>query len=524
MQHTKIPFKNTKIFSPFFLDYIERKETLKKFYHRAPSIQSFEAQIQEKQKSFSIDSRTILSETLREQYKELKISNLVDNNIKSLKDATTFTITTGHQLNIFTGPLYFIYKIVSVINACKQLKRTYPKYNFVPVYWMASEDHDFEEISYFKLYGKKYKWDTDQKGGVGRFSPKSLQSILKELPGDVSIFEKAYLKHEKLSDAVRYYVNELFGNEGLVVVDADNRKQKSLFAEVITDDLFKHTAKSKVETTNALLNAEGYSTQVYARDINFFYLENNLRSRIERTTDGFTVVDSDISFTDEEAQSLIKNEPEKFSPNVILRPLYQEIILPNLAYFGGPAEVIYWLQLKGVFDHFSVPFPVLMPRNFALVLDGPIARKFEKTGLSAAELFDEKTHLFNDWVSKNSHHNLLLTDELKTVNSLFEKVKKQALEIDSTLGPLVEAESKRAIRSFEKIEQKLLRAEKRHHSDKLRQIEEVKEALFPNGGLQERSDNFLNFYQQDPQFINKALAVFDPFDFEFNLLSYPYSK
>ncbi|HCM74968.1 MAG TPA: bacillithiol biosynthesis cysteine-adding enzyme BshC, partial [Cytophagales bacterium] len=166
MQHTKIPFKNTKIFSPFFLDYIERKETLKKFYHRAPSIQSFEAQIQEKQKSFSIDSRTILSETLREQYKELKISNLVDNNIKSLKDATTFTITTGHQLNIFTGPLYFIYKIVSVINACKQLKRTYPKYNFVPVYWMASEDHDFEEISYFKLYGKKYKWDTDQKGGV----------------------------------------------------------------------------------------------------------------------------------------------------------------------------------------------------------------------------------------------------------------------------------------------------------------------------------------------------------------------
>ncbi len=522
MQHTKIPFKDTKIFSAFFLDYIHQKDSLKKFYNRSPSIPAFEAQIQDKQKSFSDQSRNILHTCLEEQYKDLEVSESVDKNLNALKENNTFTVTTGHQLNIFTGPLYFIYKIVSVINACKELKKTYPSFHFIPVYWMASEDHDFEEISYFKLYGKKYVWETDQKGGVGRFNPNSLKSILSELPGDVSVFESAYLKHDNLSDAVRYYVNELFGKEGLVVVDADHRDLKSQLRDVITDDLFKHTAKTEVETTNKALNEEGYSTQVYARDINFFYLDDNLRSRLEKTPDGFSVVDTDIKFTDDQIRAMIKDEPEKFSPNVVLRPLYQEFILPNLAYFGGPAEVIYWLQLKGVFDYFKIPFPILMPRNFALVLDGPTARKFEKTGLSVEELFEEKNYLFNAWTSKNSHHHLTVTDEVKTIRSLYEKIEKQAREIDPTLVPMVSAEAMKTTKSFEKIEHKLLRAEKRNHSDKLRQIEEVKDYLFPNGGLQERSDNFLNFYQQDPQFIKKILNAFDPFDFQFNLLRYPH--
>lgn len=524
MQHSKIPFADTKIFSPFFLDYIQQNDSLKKFYTRFPSVRSFEGQIKEKQKSFSPSSRITLQNVISAQYKDLTISELVTANIKTLSDEKTFTITTGHQLNIFSGPLYFIYKIVSVINTCKQLKEAYPKFNFVPVYWMASEDHDFEEISYFKLYGKKYTWITHQKGGVGRFNPKGLENIINELPGDVSIFKEAYLKLQSLSDATRHYVNKLFGDAGLVVVDADNRQLKAQFKDVITDDLFNHTAKTKVEATNSALNKIGYDTQVHARDINFFFLDNDLRSRIERTKKGFSVVDTQMQFSEDEAREMINNEPEKFSPNVILRPLYQEMILPNLAYIGGPAEVIYWLQFKNVFEHFNIPFPILMPRNFALIMDGPVARKFEKTGLSVNDLFDEKNYLFNDWVQKHTHHNLTLPDEKKIMNKLFDQIKMRATEIDTTLGPFVSAEAKRALHSFEKIEYKLLKAEKRLHEDKLRQIEEVKEALFPNGGLQERSDNFLNFFQQDPQFIKKVSDAFDPFDFQFNLLRYPYTK
>ncbi|HEY5823768.1 MAG TPA: bacillithiol biosynthesis cysteine-adding enzyme BshC, partial [Cyclobacteriaceae bacterium] len=320
--------------------------------------------------------------------------------------------------------------------------------------------------------------------------------------------------------AVRYYVNTLFSEEGVIVVDADDRDLKSQFTQVISEDIFNSTPAKQVEDTSKQLEESDYHTQVHARDINFFYVDDQLRARIEKQGEEFTVVDSSIKFSRKELENLIKSEPEKFSPNVILRPLYQEIILPNLAYIGGPAEVVYWLQLKGVFDHFKIPFPVLMPRNFALMIDAPTQRKFEKTGLEIKDFFEEKNYLFNHWVTQNTNHNLTLGSELKTAQELFDAIQQRASSIDSTLGPLVAAKAKKVYESLENIEKKFLKAEKRHHTDKLRQIEVVKDTLFPNGSLQERTDNFLNFYQQDPTFIQKLVDHFDPFDFSFNVLSY----
>jgi bacillithiol biosynthesis cysteine-adding enzyme BshC len=520
----KIALSDTKAFSPFFIDYIQQKKTLAPFYNLFPSPENFNKSLTEKATSFPDENRKVLRTVLEEQYKNLTTSERVKNNIASLSDSKTFTVTTGHQLNIFTGPLYFIYKIVTVINTCKQLKQKYPAHNFVPVYWMASEDHDYDEIKYFRLYEKKYVWETDQQGAVGRFSTKGIDKIINELPGDVSVFKDAYLKSKTLSDAVRYYVDALFGSEGLITIDADNRTLKSLFKKVIEEDIFTNVTLKLVEETNKKLEGLGYKTQVFCRDINFFYLDNNLRSRIEKKEDRYTVVDSNISFTEPELRSLIEREPEKFSPNVILRPLYQEVILPNLAYVGGPAEVIYWLQLKSVFDHFKTPFPALMPRNFAMVIPHTAERKFQKTGLEYRQLFEEKNFLFNHWVLKNSNHNLTTGIERQETLKLFESMKVRAQSIDPTLVPFVDAESKRSINSLEKIERKLLRAEKRLHADKLRQIEEVKDILFPGGSLQERTDNFLNFYQQDNQFIAKLIGHFDPFDFNFNVLIYQHDE
>jgi bacillithiol synthase len=520
MQLKKLALADTKSFSPFFLDYIQQKESLKPFYHRFPEVSNFKDQITEKSKSFPQGNRNTLVSVLQKQYKSLTIDDRVKQNIQNLADPKTFTVTTGHQLNIFTGPLYFIYKIVTVINTCKKLKEAYPDYNFVPVYWMASEDHDYDEIKYFKLYGKKYVWETNQKGAVGRFNTKGLEAIAKELPGDVKLFLDAYQKSQTLSDAVRRYVNALFGNEGLVVVDADSRELKSLFKNVIHEDVVKCSTHQLVAETNKTLEQKNYKPQVFCRDVNFFYLDNNLRSRIEKNGEEFHVVETNLKFTRQQVEELIEREPEKFSPNVILRPLYQEVTLPNLAYVGGPAEVVYWLQLKRVFDHHTIPFPILMPRNFAMVVDHPTMRKFEKTGLELETLFEEKNFLFNHWTVKNSNHNLTVGAERSTAESIFEALQKRAASIDKTLAPFVGAESKRVLNSLEKIERKMLRAEKRLQSDKLRQIESVKDTLFPGGGLQERTDNFLNFYQQDVHFISKLIQLFDPFDFKFNVLLY----
>jgi bacillithiol biosynthesis cysteine-adding enzyme BshC len=518
MQLKKFSFTETHAFNGFFIDYIQQKEILKPFYHRFPRLDQFKDQITEKQKNFPSKHREILRDVLREQYQGLTITEHVKSNVNALADQNTFTVTTGHQLNLFTGPLYFIYKIVTVINACKQLKLQYPAYNFVPVYWMASEDHDYDEIKYFKMYGTKYIWETQQKGAVGRFHTTGIEKMMKDVPGDISIFQEAYSKNKTLSAAVRHYVNRLFGENGLLVIDADHHTWKSLFKNVIHDDVESNVVKPLVDKTNTALEALGYRTQIHCREINFFYLKDDIRSRIEKQGDSFKVLDTDISFTGAEIHEEIDKYPERFSPNVILRPLYQEIILPNIAYVGGPAEVIYWLQLKNVFDHFNITFPMLMPRNFAMVIPHEIERKFSKTGLELKDVFEEKNYLFNHWVLKHSPRNLTVGKERTELKELFEKLQERASQVDPTLSPFVAAEGKRTLNSIEKIERKMLRAEKRLHSDKLRQIEAVKDYLFPHGSLQERTDNFLNFYQQDPQFIDKLLDCFDPFDFQFNVL------
>ncbi|HZB12167.1 MAG TPA: bacillithiol biosynthesis cysteine-adding enzyme BshC, partial [Chryseolinea sp.] len=484
-----------------------------------PSLENFTAQISEKS-SFPEEHRAVLTTALQNQYDGLKVSQSVTDNILLLKNKKTFTITTGHQLNIFTGPLYFIYKIVTVINTCKALKTKYPEFDFVPVYWMATEDHDYDEIKYFNLYGTKYVWETNQTGAVGRFNVNGLDSLVHEVPGDVSVFKDAYKKGRTLSQAVRHYVNELFGQNGLLVLDSDSHRLKSLFRAAMQRDIIDQVNKPLVDRTNKELEDLGYKTQVYCRDINFFYLENGGRNRIEKVEDGFKIVDTDLSFSSEQMRKLIEDEPEKFSPNVILRPLYEETILPNLAYVGGPAEVTYWLQLKDVFQHAAIPFPILMPRNFALIIDHEINRKFSKTGLELKDLFEEKNFLFNHWVLKNSLRNLTVGAERAEVSKIFDQLKERASSLDKSLAPFVAAEGQRTLNSLEKIERNLVRAEKRLHADKFRQIENVKDALFPNDNLQERTDNFLNFYQQDPHFIQKLLDYFDPFDFQFHILRY----
>ncbi len=520
MQIQKIPFEATHSFNPFFLDYIKQKESLKLFYNRFPSPGNFQDQITEKAKNFSPEQRNVLVKSLAEQYDGYTLTDAVKNNLERLALENTFTITTGHQLNIFTGPLYFIYKIVTVINACKQLKERYPQYDFVPVYWMASEDHDYDEIKSFRLDGKKYTWETHQQGAVGRFHTKDFKQLLPQLPGDIKIFRDAYSKYGSLSAAVRHYVNELFGKEGLIIIDADNTKLKELFIPVIEADLFDHSTKEKVDSTNSALENQGYKAQVHCREINLFYLDEGLRSRLEKTDDHFSVVDTSITFSASELKELIKTHPEKFSPNVILRPLYQEIILPNLAYIGGPAEIVYWLQLKAVFDLHRIPFPILMPRNFAMIMDAPTARKFDKTQIMLSDLFLEKDKLFNQAVLNFTQNNIQLLHEKECIEKHFEQILKNAASIDKTLGPLVGAETKRAIKSLEKIEHKLLKAEKRLQADRLQQIEAVKDSLFPNGNLQERTDNFLNFYQTDPKFIDQLILHFDPFDFQFFVMRY----
>ncbi|MCP4457141.1 MAG: bacillithiol biosynthesis cysteine-adding enzyme BshC [Cytophagales bacterium] len=516
MQTEKIDLDETDCFSSFFIDYIKGDDRLKPFYQATPVIENFSDQIANR--SFPTSHRETLVAVLKEQYRDLTTSSAVSDNIESLLSEKTFTVTTGHQMNIFTGPLYFIYKIVTVINAVKSLKEKYTELNFVPVYWMASEDHDFDEINHFHLHGKKFQWNTTQTGAVGQFDPSELKDLLAQLSGDVSLFEKAYLENTNLADACRHYVNALFDNNGLVVVDSNHPVLKKEFTEVIENDLFEHTPNLLVTSQTEKLEELGFKTQINSRLINFFYMHEGIRARIEKSEKEFHVLETNLKFSAVEIKTLIKEHPERFSPNVVLRPLYQEMILPNLAYIGGPSELVYWLQLKPMFDHFKTPFPLLMPRNFGLVISANQKNKWNKTGFTIADLFLATHGLEKQWVKNNSLEDLTYVDESEKISGVFKTLAVKAGAADPTLVQHIEALSKQVLNRLELAEKKLVRAKKRQHRDTLSQITAVKNALFPNGGLQERHDNFLNFYQTNPDFIPELLKEFDPFDYRMHVL------
>jgi bacillithiol biosynthesis cysteine-adding enzyme BshC len=517
MNVEKIDFSQTNAFTPLFLDYLAQKETLRDFYLRPPRLESFADQLAEKKLDSQV--RTDLVKVLRQQYDGLEITETVRENINTLENNQTYTITTGHQLNIFSGPLFFIYKLVTTINACQQLSQQHPDHRFVPVYWMASEDHDFAEINHFHLFGQRYEWNTEQQGAVGRFDLEGMDEVLSSLPEAVPLFEKAYREHDSLAAATRYYVNELFGEQGLVVLDADDATLKRHFVSVMQDDALNQSAHQLVEEASQHLDELDYRTQVHPRPINLFYLTDQQRERLVRNEDGFAVNNTDQRFLEEELQNEIEAHPERFSPNVVLRPLYQEMILPNLGYVGGPGELAYWLQLKPVFDHYQVPFPILLPRNFALVVSKSNAKKLQKVGLEATELFQDTDALVKSFVEHHADASLSLGEQKAALTKVYEQVEEKVLAVDGSLKGFVGAESSKAFKSLDNIEKRLKKAEEQNQETAVGQLESLKEKLFPEGGLQERYENLLTYHINNPQFINELLEKFDPFDFRFNVLT-----
>lgn len=514
MVHQTLPLTATGAFPSLFLDYVAQQAALNPFYEHFPTLTNFAAQIDQK-KEFSDSHREVLVQALTRQYAH--IASKPD--LEALLSSNTFTVTTGHQLNIFTGPLYVIYKIVTAINLARKLQEAYPAYRFVPVYWMATEDHDFEEINHFNLFGKKYTWQTQQKGAVGRMTPKELGEALKILPEKVPVFEKAYLQCDCLADAVRCYMNDLFGEEGLVCIDGDDPALKQLFQPIIEDELLHQNAHPIVTATTAQIEALGYHTQISPREINLFYLSDGLRERIVSDAGQYQVLNTELRFSEAELLAEVASHPERFSPNVVLRPLYQETILPNLAYIGGPSEVPYWLQLKGIFDHYTVPFPMLLPRNFALYVNQASQKRAEKLGISVEQLFWDDVRLRKSFVEKTTTVSLGLEQEKAALSEVFEQILMKAILIDKTLEATVNAEKAKTITVLENLEKRLQKAEERNHETEVNQLLGLKNKLFPNGGLQERSENFLNFYLNDSLFLQKLLSAFDPLDFSFNVLT-----
>lgn len=533
MEVDKIPYCDTGYFSKIICDYLDQKEAIQPYYNRFPDLDAFRAQIKEKSDSYPEAYREVLVQSLERQCAGLSLTKATSDNINALASPKTFTVVTGHQLSLFTGPLYFIYKILSVLNLCEQLKKTYKSFHFVPVYWMASEDHDFDEINHFNLHGKNIAWNTNATGAVGHLPTAGLDEVLQTLELElgqsiparelVDLFHKAYIEHKTLVSATRYLVNALFGKYGLVILDGDDPALKRLAGTYMLQDLKDHVPFHAVRKTLSewQQNELGYKVQVNPRPVNFFYLADGMRERLEENEGAFQVLNSDITFDNETLQNAMADHPEKFSPNVIMRPVYQEVILPNLCYIGGGGEIAYWLQLKNCFEVLKIPFPITLLRNSVLLMSEKQHKKMGKLGLSLQDLFLEKHRFINKKVREISNINIDFSPQKKHLQEQFEALYELAEQTDITFLGAVKAQERKQLKGLEHLERRLLRAQKRKLKDQVKRMTELKFQLFPNGSLQERQANFSEFYLElGPELIDAIKANLDPLDLRFTILRY----
>ena len=535
MSEEKILYPETNYFSPFILDYLAEKSSLKEFYNRYPKIENFGAQIKEKKESYDHSIRKDLMEVLNDQYSTLSVSEKTRDNIDLLNSENTFTVVTGHQLNLFTGPLYFLYKIISTINLTKQLKNKHPENNFIPVYWMATEDHDFEEINFFNLNGKKFKWNNaDKRAGntaVGRLSTEGLDEVFKLFSAEIggsknadhlkSLFKKAYLEHDNLTDATRFIANDIFGEYGLVVLAAGDKRLKKHFIPFAQDELTGQVSHAQIIETVEKINSLGYNIQVNPRDINLFYLTDELRERIIERDGKYFVHETEISWSKEDILGELKDHPERFSPNVMMRPLYQEVILPNLCYIGGGGELAYWLELKSYFEVENITFPMLLLRNSALLQTAKQDEKRLKMDVSLPELFLKQHELINRKVRKISNIDIDFSPQKEHLVQQFQHMYDLAEKTDESFLGAVKAQEVKQLKGLDHLEKRLLKAQKRKLKDEVERIAKLQNDLFPNRSLQERQTNFSEFYlEYGDDLIKDLMENLDPLESNFKILTF----
>ncbi len=513
-----IGLQDSQQFSKLFIDYLAQQEHIQSLYTFYPDIAGLEAAAEKR--STQPINRQVLVERLNVQYTNLPVFNNVQQNIERLGKDNAFTITTGHQLCLGTGPLYLILKTLSCIKLCETLKAKHPDKEFVPVFWMASEDHDAAEINHFYVFGKKYTWETTQTGAVGRFATTGIVELLDTIKDIPAWLKEAYQSSETLAEATRNVMHHLFADYGVVVIDGDDAVLKKEFSGIIEKELFDQSAVGVMNQTNRAIESHGYAIQVNPRDINLFYVKDSIRERIEKQGERFVVLHTALSFSAEEIKTEVANHPERFSPNVVLRPLYESTILPDIAYVGGPGEIAYWLQLKEVFTTYNTFLPVVFPRMFSGVITKQQCVKLEKANVTIAELFLSEFDLKQVVVSRSIQEEISIQTQTAEITQAFDAIASIATVVDGSLQSWAQAEKAKVLKQIEDIEKKLRKAEERKHDDVIKSVLGIRDKVLPNGKLQERQESVFTFLVNDEQLIEKLYQSLDPCTFNIQMCCY----
>lgn len=521
-----LPYESIPQFSLRDKAYQSSDPSLRPFYRYTPELSSFDQLI--KERSTFKTNRSVLVEVLTDQYKNIDNCDKTRSNIKKLNADNCFTIVTAHQPSMLTGPLYYIYKICSVIKLAEQLNNRYKDVEIVPVFVIGGEDHDFEEIASVHLFNKTFTWETKQKGAVGRMDLDGLKDVIDEvqstfgqLPHAAELIEIIH-NSLKLSNSYAQFAfrltHALFAQYGLVIVNMDRAELKKIFLPIALKELKENFAHKLVEEDQHGLDSAGFKAQAFAREVNLFLHESDRERIIEQDDHTYNVGESKYSLP--ELQDYITNHPYKISPNVVLRPVMQELILPNLAYIGGGGEIAYWMERISLFKHLGIPFPMLVRRDSVMIVDSKSHDTLQKSNIEITAMFDREEQIINHYAIQQSTNDIHLDAIKERISAAFNEVLQLSDKVDPTLSKSVLAEESKAIKSLEYIENKLLKAEKRKSETEINKISKIKHKLFPNNdSLQERYENFIPYYlKYGPNWIDSLIKHLDPMDKSFKIL------
>lgn len=515
--HSKLRPSLPKLIS----DYLDDTSELSDFYSFRPSVAGIKKAAASRP-SFPVNRKVLVDFLSRQAEQSSFSTKQTKAQIARLSSEDVFTITAGHQLCIYGGPMFFLYKILSVIKTCEILKEE--NVTAVPIYWMASEDHDFAEVNHIFFKTDKASWDVEANGPVGRMKLDDLDAFKKhlvEIVGNDPLKSDTLIKMDQifsaektLSEGIRDFVYWLFADRGVVVLDADDRELKRLFIPVMKEELHSSSSHNGVDqSTNSLIDL-GYGGQVTPREINLFWMANGYRDRIERVENGFRTVDGVNSWTASEMIEKLDEKPECFSPNVVLRPVYQEVILPNLAYIGGPGELSYWLQLKGVFDTFNVFYPAVILRDMALIIDAKTIKRLSQLEVQISDINEPFMELFTSLVRRNGSHEHLVEDKRESIETLLSELSELIGDFDPSLQQSADSEKTRILKRLSTLQKKVLRSDRKKNETIERRLTELYASIKPQDAPQERIENWMVF--SDSVHINDFLDAlqghFDPFE------------
>ncbi|MFZ1676802.1 MAG: bacillithiol biosynthesis cysteine-adding enzyme BshC [Saprospiraceae bacterium] len=524
MNVSRIDYALLKYLNHTDLAYITQDKSLREFYKYDP-LKSSLPDVVNHRKAKATD-RKLLASVLKKQYAEMGLSLPISEVV--ILDENTFTITTAHQPSLFTGPLFHIFKIASAIHVAKDLTSSTGS-TIIPIFVINAEDHDWAEVNHFYLFGRKYEWERQSTGPSGRLPVAGLETLIQTI-GELfsnapflseikTLLLDCFQKAVNYSQFHRLLLHGLFGRHGLIILDMDDVELKRAFIPIMEKEIKEQFSYKPVSETQSALEKAGFKPQAFCRAINLFYMTDEVRERIEPHEGGVIRVESKIKSSIDEIISELHAHPDHFSPNVILRPLYEEFILPNLAYIGGGGEIAYWLERKSQFSAAGIPYPMLLRRNSVLLIDEQTNEQLKKLDLDVIDLIPDYDTIVKTYLRKHSQNELNFEEELEMINKAYEMLAAKADHIDPTLSKAMLAEQSKQAKQFEQLGSRLLRSEKQMQDTNLKKIQRLKEKLFPNGGLQERQENFLSFYANyGSALIDVLIENCDPFESKFIIL------